>query len=257
MVVTAGQALGIDVGGTGIKGAVVDVASGELVTERFRLDTPQPATPEAVRDTIAEVAKEIGFTGPTGLDFPSAISGGVVMTAANLDKGWIGQRIGDVINPVLPRPGFYLNDADAAALAEMRFGAGRGVPGLAIMVTFGTGIGIGLVHNGVLIPNAELGHIEIDGVDAETRAAASARKRDGISWKEWAERANRYLTTLENLLYPDLFLLGGGVTKNPEKWVPHLHTRTPLMVATLVNNAGIVGSAVAAYEAFFSSAASA
>lgn len=242
-------ALGIDVGGTGIKGAVVDVTTGELVTTRFRLETPQPATPTAVRDTVGAVVTEIGFSGATGLDFPAPISDGVVMLAANLDKSWIGKRVGEVIDPVLPRPGTYLNDADAAALAEVRFGAGKGVKGLAIMVTFGTGIGIGLIHNGVLIPNAELGHIEIDGHDAESRAAASARDREGLSWKQWAKRANKYLTTLENLLYPQVFLLGGGITKNPEKWLPLLETRTPLRVATLANNAGIVGAALAAHEA--------
>lgn len=242
-------ALGVDVGGTGIKGAVVDLDTGELITDRHRIPTPQPSTPEAVGATIAEIAASFGFSGPVGVDFPGVVLDGVVQTAANVDKSWIGTALPDVVGHLLPGPSTYLNDADAAGLAEVHYGAGRGQRGTVIVVTFGTGIGTAIIHDGVLVPNAELGHIEIGGEDGEWRASASAREREGLGWEEWAtQRASRYLRTLEALLWPELIILGGGISKKPDKWVPHLDTRTPLVMAQLLNNAGIVGAAFAAYE---------
>ncbi len=242
-------AFGIDIGGTGIKGGVVDLRGGVLVGERFRLPTPRPSTPQAVAETAGQVAAHFDYSGPFGVDFPGVVLGGVVQTAANVDKGWIGTSLKEAMEPHLPGPVTVLNDADAAGLAEARYGAGRGIHGLVIVVTFGTGIGIALINDGKLVPNAELGHIELDGYDAETRAAASARERDGLSWEQWAKRASKYLRHLENLLWPELFILGGGISKKPAKWVPLLRNRTPTVVAQLINNAGIVGAALAASEA--------
>ncbi len=249
MVMSAtGYSLGVDIGGTGIKGGLVDLETGELVGTRFRIDTPQPATPEAVAVAVGQVVGHFDYRGTVGVDFPGVVRHGVVSTAANVDKSWIGASMAEWIDPHLPGPGAYLNDADAAALAEARYGAGRFEEGLIVVVTFGTGIGTGLVHRGHLVPNAELGHIEINGHDAETRASASARERGNLSWKRWSRRASRYLQTLENLLSPDLFILGGGISKSPEKWVPRLEVTTRIEVAQLVNNAGIVGAALAAQE---------
>jgi len=242
-------AFGIDIGGTGIKGGVVDLRGGVLIGDRFRLPTPQPATPGAVAEIAGKVAANFDYSGPFGVDFPGVVLDGVVQTAANVDKSWIGTSLKDAMKPQLPGPVTVLNDADAAGLAEARYGAGRGRRGLVIVVTFGTGIGIALVNDGKLVPNAELGHIELDGHDAETKAAASARERDGLSWEQWAKRASKYLRVLENLLWPELFILGGGISKKPEKWVPLLRNRTPTVVAQLINNAGIVGAALAASEA--------
>ncbi|WP_354529874.1 polyphosphate--glucose phosphotransferase [Nakamurella sp. UYEF19] len=244
-----GKAFGIDIGGTGIKGGVVDLSTGELIGDRFRKDTPQPATPAAVADTVAEVAGNFDYKGPFGVDFPGVVLGGVVQTAANVDASWKGTNLVETMAAKLPGPVTALNDADAAGLAEARYGAGRGHNGVVIMVTFGTGIGIAIIHNGQLIPNSELGHLELDGHDAETRAAASAKEREGLSWEHWSKRASKYLQALENLMWPELFILGGGISKKPDKWVPLLKCRTPLAVAQLINNAGIVGAALAAHEA--------
>ncbi len=242
-------AFGIDIGGTGIKGGIVDLRGGVLVGERFRLDTPQPSTPQAVAETAGKVAGNFDYAGPFGVAFPGVVLNGVVKTAANVDKQWIDTSLEAAMRPELPGPVTVLNDADAAGLAESRYGAGRGQRGLVIMVTFGTGIGIALINDGRLVRNAELGHIELDGHDAESRAAASARERDGLSWEQWAKRASKYLRALENLLWPELIILGGGISKKPGKWVPLLKNRTPLVVAQLINNAGIVGAALAATEA--------
>ena len=242
-------AFGIDIGGTGMKGGIVDLRGGVLVGERFRLDTPQPSTPQAVAETAGNVAAHFDYAGPFGVAFPGVVLRGVVKTAANVDKGWIDTSLQQAMEPRLPGPVTVLNDADAAGLAEATYGAGRGLRGLIIVVTFGTGIGIALINDGKLVPNAELGHLELDGFDAESKAAASARERDGLSWEGWAKRASKYLRHLENLLWPELFILGGGISKKPEKWVPLLKNRTPLVVAQLINNAGIVGAALAASEA--------
>lgn len=242
------KAFGIDIGGTGIKGCVVDLNTGELIGERFRKDTPQPSTPASVAEVCGQVAANFDYSGPVGLDFPGVIRGGTVLTAANVDRAWIGASLVDIAGPHLPGPVTVLNDADAAGLAEVRYGAGKGHRGVVLMVTLGTGIGTAIIHDGILIPNAELGHIEVDGRDAESRAAASVRERKDLSWEDWAERVEHYLITLEELLWPELIILGGGVSKKADKWVPLLKTKTELAVAQMLNNAGIVGSALAAVE---------
>jgi polyphosphate glucokinase len=244
----AQQAFGIDIGGTGIKGGIVDLVKGELSSDRFRIDTPQPATTEAVVDTAAKVAAHFDYSGPVGMTFPGVVLHGVVKTAANVDKSWIDAPIVDLATPKMPGKVTVLNDADAAGLAEVRYGVGKDVGGVVIMVTFGTGIGIAILNNGLLVPNAELGHLEIDGHDAESKAAASARERDNLSWEKWTKRASYYLQRLENLMWPELFILGGGISKKPDKWVPMLECRTPVKVAEMANNAGIVGAALAASD---------
>jgi polyphosphate glucokinase len=240
--------LGIDIGGTGIKGAIVDLATGDLVTERFRLDTPDDATPDSVGRVVGEVASHFDHKGTTGVTFPGVIENGIALTAANLDQGWIGASMVDTIGTHIPGDEVFVNDADAAGLAEVRYGAGRGHEGLVLLVTWGTGIGTALIYDGQLIPNSELGHIEVDGHEAEKRAAASVMKRKGLSWEQWAERASRYLQTLERLVWPELFIFGGGISKKPEPWVSLIECRTPFVIAKLINNAGIVGAALVAHE---------
>jgi len=240
---TANVALGIDVGGTGIKGALVDLETGQLVSDRFRLDTPQPARPADVADVVVAVADHFEFDGATGVAFPGVVLDGVVHTAANLHPDWIGLSLADLVGPRLRGPSTFLNDADAAGLAESHFGAARGMDGVVLLVTLGTGIGVAMISDGRLVANSELGHLELDGVDAETYAAASARKRNGHSWEEWGGHADHYLKHLEGLVWPKLFVLGGGITKNPEKWLQYLNPRTPIVLAQHINNAGIVGAA--------------
>jgi polyphosphate glucokinase len=240
------DAVGVDVGGTGIKGAVVDVDTGELLSERVRIETPRPATPEAVRDTIGELVDVLASDGPVGVALPAVINHGVVRTAANIDPAWIGTSLPELFTGIAA--GAFLNDADAQAVAEFAYGAARGEDGLIITVTFGTGIGVGLIHDGTLIPNAELGHVELDGVEAEYSTNARAREDAGMSWEEWGVMASRYLQHLENLLWPELFVIGGGLAKKPDLWLPHFRTRTPLRPAALINNAGIVGAAHAAAQ---------
>jgi polyphosphate glucokinase len=248
---TAGIGLGVDVGGSGIKGATVDLATGELTRERLRIETPQPATPEAVAGVIEQVVAtfvdELG-DGPVGVTIPGVVTGGVVRTAANIDRSWIGTDIDTVLTQRLQRPVRVVNDADAAGVAEARFGAARDTPGLVLVTTLGTGIGSALLLDGRLIPNSELGHLEIDGYDAETRAASSARETEGLSWAEWAERLQRYYGVVEDLLWPSLIVVGGGVSKKADKFLPLLHLRAPIVPATLRNQAGIVGAAVLAAE---------
>lgn len=237
-------AIGVDVGGTGIKAAVVDLATGQVISERLRVDTPKPALPDAVREGVVTVVKGLGVEAPTGVALPAVIQQGVAWSAANLDKSWIGANVNELLDDVLPGNPVYLNDADAAGLAEARYGAGRGQSGLVVMVTLGTGIGTALVHDGRLVPNAELGHIEIDGADAELSRSAKAREAEGLGWEEWAERVSRYLRVLENLISPDLYVVGGGVSRNPDPWFPYLNAaRTPIRLAQLSSNAGIVGAA--------------
>lgn len=243
------RALGIDIGGTGIKCALVNVPDGSLASDRFRLDTPHPSTPEAVAKTVAEVVRNVDFTGPVGVTFPGVVMHGTVQTSANMDSSWTGTSLSGTLAPVLPGPVTTLNDADAAGLAEVRYGAGEGRPGLILMVTLGTGIGTALIYDGVLVPNSELGHIEVGGHDAESRASVSARERRNMTWEQWAGKVQKYLRHLENVLWPDLFIIGGGVSKRPEKWFDLIETRTPKVIATLVNNAGIVGAALAAATA--------
>jgi polyphosphate glucokinase len=238
--------LGIDIGGSGIKGAVVDTATGELLSDRHRIETPQPSTPDAVAEVVAELVAHHGYEGPVGCTFPAVVRRGVVQTAANVDESWIGTDADALFTERLGMPVTMLNDADAAGLAEMRFGAGRDRDGVVLLLTFGTGIGSGLIVDGRLVPNTELGHLQLDGVDAEDRAASRWREEEDLSWEEWAGRVNRYLQHVERVLPIDLFIIGGGVSRRADKFFPHLDLRTPFVAAHLRNNAGIVGAAVAA-----------
>ncbi|MFC4000993.1 polyphosphate--glucose phosphotransferase [Prauserella oleivorans] len=248
---TATRGFGIDIGGSGIKGALVDLEKGQLIGDRLRIDTPRPATPEAVADVVGEVVAHFDWDGPVGITLPAVIKKGTAHTAANIDPSWIGtdadalfaKRLGRHVDDIA-----MLNDADAAGMAEMRFGDPAARQGVVALLTFGTGIGSALFQDGRLVPNTEFGHVEVDGHDAETRAAASVKDREELSYPEWATRVDRYLTVLENLIWPDLFIVGGGVSKKAHKWVPLLEIRTPIIVASLQNNAGIVGAAAAAAE---------
>ena len=246
-------ALGIDVGGSGIKGAPVDLSTGTLVQERLKASTPKPSTPEAVASVVDEIADEfldaLPADAPVGVTIPGIVHHGVVKTAANIDHGWIGCPGQELFSTALGRPCVLVNDADAAGVAEVRYGAAKGVPGLVILATLGTGIGIALIHNGALIPNAELGHLELNGHDAETRAAASAREREGLKYEQWAkQRLQPYFAHLELLFSPDLFVIGGGVSRKSEKFLPHLQLQTPVVPAALRNAAGIIGAAALAAD---------
>lgn len=238
--------LGIDIGGTGIKGALVDVATGALTTERFRRLTPSPATPEAVGASVAEVAKHFAWQGPIGCGFPAVIRQGKVCTTFHVDKTWLGCNAASVFHDATGCPVTVLNDADAAGCAEMRFGAGQGRAGVVLLLTLGTGIGSALFLNGQLVPNTELGHIEVRGKDAETRAAASVRDTKKLSWKKWSCRVDEYLQYIEKYISPDLIILGGGISKKHDKFLPRLHVATEVVPAQLLNEAGMVGAALAA-----------
>ena len=236
---------GIDVGGSGIKGAPVDTDTGELLAERVRVKTPHPATSQAILETAVEVVRQSGWDGPVGCGFPAVIKGGVVQTAANIDKSVIGFDMQGRLEQELGNPVRVINDADAAGLAEMRWGAGREEDGVVLMLTLGTGIGTSVFVGGRLLPNTELGHIEIRGEDAEHHASDSARKRDDLSWKKYAGRLDEYLHKIEDLLWPDLIVIGGGISKKSEKFFPHLTARTPIVRAQMLNEAGISGAALA------------
>ena len=244
------EAFGIDIGGSGIKAALVDTSTGALLTQRKRVPTPQPATPEAVGAVVAGVVAEASWTGVVGATFPAVIQHGVARSAANVDKSWIGTDVDATFTSAMPAANdvYVLNDADAAGIAEARFGAARDVRGVVILLTFGTGIGSALLIDGTLVPNTALGHLELNGHDAAKRAAASVRDEERLSYKKWAERVNEYMTHVEQLFTPDLFVVGGGVSKDADKWVPLLQLRTPVRPAELLNNAGIVGAAIAAVE---------
>lgn len=244
------KAIGIDIGGTGIKAALVDIKRGELVSERVRVETPAGGEPEAIADACKSIIESLGVSHrnyPVGLCFPAVVKHGYTQSAANVSKRWIGLNADELFDRTLNRHTHVINDADAAGLAEVKFGAGRGSHGLTIMTTLGTGIGTALFYNGVLIPNAELGHLEIEGVDYETKASYSAMERDGLSFEQWAERLQKYYSTLERLLVPDLFIVGGGVSKNHEKFLPLLNLKTPIVPASTKNSAGIIGAASLAY----------
>jgi polyphosphate glucokinase len=245
-----GQAFGIDIGGTGIKGAVVDITSGTLVTPRKRILTPQPSTPDAVAEVVATLVRDAQWTGPVGATFPAVIQHGIARSAANVDKSWIDTDVDACFTRATPTATdvYVLNDADAAGIAEARFGAAKGVPGVVILLTFGTGIGSAVLVDGRLVPNTELGHLELDGYDAEKRAAASVRDEHKMSYKDWAKRVQKYMAHVERLFTPDLFVVGGGVSKDAKKWVPRLELKTPVKPAELLNDAGIVGAAIAASE---------
>lgn len=239
---------GVDIGGSGVKGCTVDLRSGSLEDERVRVPTPAPATPAAVAELVGIITREFGWHGPMGVTLPSVLKRGIVLTAAHLDPAWKGLAAAKLFSEYCRVPVVVLNDADAAGLAEMRFGAGRDHDGVVLLLTFGTGIGSALFVDGELVPNTELGHLQVDGADAEVRAAAAARDDEGLSWPGWTARVSRYLQVLEDLIWPDLIIVGGGVSKKADKWLSLLECRTPVVAAALRNDAGIVGAAAAAAE---------
>jgi polyphosphate glucokinase len=241
------RGFGVDVGGSGVKGGIVDLETGALIGERFKLPTPQPATPDGVAKTVAAVVREFGWTGSLGVTYPGVVTDGTVRTAANVDKGWIGTSARDVISAELDgQPVTVLNDADAAGLAEEKFGAGKDNTGVIVLLTFGTGIGSAVIHNGLLLPNTEFGHLEVGGKEAEHRAASSVKERKNWSYERWTQEVTTVLVAIENAIWPDLFIAGGGISRKADKWIPLLKNRTPVVAAALLNTAGIVGAAMAA-----------
>lgn len=246
-------ALGIDIGGSGIKGAPVDLTTGNLLAPRVKIETPAVSTPAAVATIVDQIAdsftEQLPKDAPIGVTIPGVVQHGVVRTAANIDKGWIDAPGQQIFSQALGRKCLLVNDADAAGIAEQRYGAAKGQNGLVILTTLGTGIGIALIHNGVLIPNCEMGHMELNGHDAETRAASSAKEREGLKYPEWAtDRLQPYYRKLEDLMWPDLFVVGGGVSRKHDRFLPLLRLRTPIVPAVLKNEAGIVGAATLAAD---------
>jgi len=239
------QALGIDVGGSGIKGAPVDLTTGALLAPRLRIKTPPEAEPKPVAEVVAQIARSFSWTGPIGIGFPAPIRNGVALMAANISEKWVGTDADDLFTRLTGCDCTMINDADAAGLAEMNFGAGRGQSGTVIMVTLGTGIGTAIFFRGQLLPNTEFGHLEINRREAEHRASDAVRQRENLSWKKYAKRLNRYLTAMEKLFWPDLFIIGGGISKESTKYLPLLTIDTPIVTAQLLNEAGIVGAALA------------
>jgi polyphosphate glucokinase len=240
--------LGIDIGGSGIKGAPVNIENGTLLAERHRIDTPEGALPQDVVRVVGEIAKHFNWQGPIGCTFPAVIKYGVAYTAANVDRSWIGTDGQKMVEDLTACPTLFLNDADAAGVAEMEFGAGKGEKGVVIMLTFGTGIGSAVFANRTLLPNTEFGHIQIRGKDAEHRASDRVRKEKELNWEDWAERVNEYIGYMDYLFWPDLFIIGGGVSAKQEKFLPFIRTRARIVPAQLLNDAGIVGAAVSAKE---------
>jgi polyphosphate glucokinase len=245
---TPDHILGIDIGGTGIKAAIVDTTFGKIVSDVFREPTPQPATVRAVVDLLTKAARRYDWNGRIGCGFPGVVKSGTVYSAANLLGEWVGVNLAYIISKESSRDAAVINDADAAGLAEMQFGSvpGRNCQGgrVVLLVTLGTGIGTAMFVDGLLVPNTELGHIEIDGQDAERLAATVVREREDLSWESWSSRVNQYLRRLERLLSPDCFIIGGGISDSPEKLFPHLHIATPIIPAQLGSNAGIIGAAL-------------
>ncbi|MCL7375970.1 MULTISPECIES: polyphosphate--glucose phosphotransferase [unclassified Streptomyces] len=238
---------GVDIGGSGIKGAPVDLERGDLVEPRYKVLTPHPATPESVADGVVEVVRHFGWSGPVGITFPGVVTGSVIRTAANVDKAWIDTDAGQLLGERLGLRTTLLNDADAAGVAEMAFGAGRGRKGVVFLLTFGTGIGSALFMDGKLVPNTELGHLELDGHEAEKRASTKVKEDGDLSWHHWAHRVQKYLAHLEMLFSPDLFIIGGGVSRKADKFIPLIEgIRAEILPAELQNNAGIVGAAMTA-----------
>lgn len=240
------EILGIDIGGSGIKGAPVDTETGELLAARYRIPTPKKSKPDPIAAVVAAIVEHFDWKGPIGCGFPAVIQGGVSLTAANVHKKWIGTNAAHLFSNATGCPVYVLNDADAAGMAEMVFGAGRGRGGSVLIVTIGTGLGTSLFTNGHLYPNAELGHIEIDGKDAEQHASDAVRKQKKLSWKKWAKRFDKYLNHLESLIWPDLIILGGGISKKHDRFMPHLTVQAEVVPAELRNEAGIIGAALAA-----------
>lgn len=242
--------LGIDIGGTGIKGAPVDLEKGELLAPRFRLKTPGSGKPVPVAERVADIIRHFDWNGPVGCGFPAVIQNGIALTAANVNAKWIGTNADELFSETTNCPVRVINDADAAGLAEMTFGAGLGRQGVVLVVTVGTGLGTALFTDGHLMPNSELGHLEVDGYEAELRASDAARKRESLSWKQWGRRLSKYLETLERLLWPDMIIIGGGVSKKFDKYAPYLNLRAEVLPAQFLNEAGIVGAALAARASF-------
>jgi polyphosphate glucokinase len=245
----AKRAIGIDIGGTGIKAAVVNTRDGELESERLRVETPEGGKPEDIANAVLALMERLNTKSslPVGICFPAVVSHGFTQSAANVSEEWIGLNADSLFTAYLDRHVHIINDADAAGVAEMKFGAGKKARGLTIMTTLGTGIGSALFYNGTLIPNSELGHIEIDGVDAETQASFAAKERDNLDFEAWAKRLQRYYRTLENLFTPDLFIVGGGISKSHEEFLPLLDLKTKIVPAKTKNSAGIIGAASLAY----------
>jgi polyphosphate glucokinase len=241
------QALGIDIGGSGIKAAPVDVTTGKLLADRQKIETPRPALPDAVADVVKQLTTSFSWSGPVGITFPGVVADGVTRTAANMDPAWLGLDAGALFGKAAGNPVRVLNDADAAGVAEMTFGAGVGEQGTVLMLTFGTGIGSALFIKGILVPNTEFGHVELHGEDAEKRASERAKELHDLSWGKWAGRVDEYLQHIEAVLSPSLFIVGGGVSRQSEKWVPRLTgIRARIVPAALLNDAGIVGAAMEA-----------
>ncbi len=240
----SGTVVGVDIGGTGIKAAPVDIATGNLITDRIRLPTPSSATPQAIADDVAGVLQQIGVAGPVGLAMPAVVRGGIVETASHIDPTWIGVDAVDFFSKVTGRPVAVLNDADAAGIAEVRFGAGRGMAGVVAVITLGTGIGSALFVDGTLVPNSELGHLPLSDGVAENWAAESVREREGLSWEEYARRLQAYLDVVQHVLWPQLIIIGGGISNIADKFLPLIRLRTPIVPAQLRNQAGIIGAAL-------------
>jgi polyphosphate glucokinase len=245
----ADKAVGIDIGGTGIKGAIVDVSTGKLLSDRVKLATPEGGEPEAIVETVQEVLKKLGGgdkKAPIGVCFPAVVVNGKTLSAANVSDRWIGLEAEKLFQKALDRDITFVNDADAAGYAEALYGAAQNNSGLVLLTTLGTGIGTALIYNGVLIPNAELGHIQLEGVDWETQASYAAKERENLSWADWAARLQKYYHALEALFHPDLFIVGGGVSKEHKDFLPLLRLDTRIVPAALRNNAGILGAAALA-----------
>lgn len=238
------EILGIDIGGSGIKGAPINTQNGELLGERFRIATPQPATPKRVAKTVAKLAEHFDWNKPIGCGFPAAIPNGKVTTASNIDKSWIGINVSDLFSNITGCEAHVLNDADAAGLAEMNFGAGKNHKGIVIVITIGTGLGTAMFTNGQLLPNTEFGHIMVNGKIGELFASDAVRKNENLTWKRWAKRFDQYLLRIEELLWPELIILGGGASKKAEKFLKFLTVNAELIPAQLLNHAGIIGAAL-------------
>jgi len=240
------QVLGIDVGGSGIKGAPVDIKTGKLLADRIRFKTPKGGEPEPMAEIVKEIAQSFEWKDRIGIGFPAPVKGGIALMAANISDRWVGMNGDELFTNVTGCDCTMINDADAAGLAEMKFGAGRGEMGTIVLLTLGTGIGCAIFHQGRLLPNTEFGHLKMKGKDAEHRASDAARKRDDLSWKKYAKRLDSYLEEMEMLFRPDLFIIGGGISKESEKFLPRLTVKTKVIPAQMLNNAGIIGAALGA-----------
>jgi polyphosphate glucokinase len=240
--------LGVDLGGSGIKGALVDTQTGELVSERIRIETPQPATPKAIANTLQELVKQFQYSGPIGCGFPATVHHGITFTAANIDSSWINTKVEKLFTETIKNPCYVLNDADAAGIAEMKFGEGKDHNGVVMMITIGTGLGSAIFVNQNLIPNTELGHLILNDQIAEHYCSDAARQKEDLSWNKWGKRFNKYLSRLQFLFNPDLIILGGGASKHFEKYQEKIKIRTPVTTAKTLNTAGIIGAALYAQD---------